>query len=656
MHQMLRWAVTLFFVVQAGYVMAAKSEIPETVRTARREIWKRLSSGAASSATIAIMSKNRIIYSEGFGMRNREDSLPIRKNTQFNIGSISKIFTAAAVLLLVDDGLVNLDQPVTTYLPDFAATDERYREITVRMLLNHTSGLPGTNGKDAFGAQKNPSYVAETLDFLAADGIKHKPGSISVYCNDGFTVAEALIEKTTGKSYATFLTKRIFKPMQMKNSSCFFKDGNTNIALVYNQTTGLPKPVEYVSVLGSGGITATAEDLCRYATVLYRNRLFSDSSLAEYMKAQYGAETALGVLPGFNCGLGWDSVSAKKFADQGVTILAKNGGTQQFSSQLYAIPTHQLSVALIFAGEGVDVGNAIDDITQTLLKERGIATGAAAATPAPSNGTIPEEMLKYAGYYATGSGIFKVEFDVAANQMIVKSFADGEFTQKYALQYKTDGCFYQAALKLKPVSQGTAKYLLGYKFDAGYVFAEGVAANATEWGGEAFADRKWLFRNGSTYDFCLAPYQTGTIPELPGYVFIKAMGTYMLCRLQSAEAAGMCLSHGRDILSISLFSSNGETRLKYGNFHLSDAKTIPLAVHGDTVTIGGQGDNEWRHVGSTAAFDCAPPAGSRIIIFSNNLLKRYDSLFDGTTPVSVEAGDNIGFIGKAGDTFSVGLQ
>ena len=658
MSQMFRWAVALLLVVQTGCAsaMAAKSEIPETVQTARREIWKRLSSGAASSATIAIMNKNRIIYSEGFGMRNREDSLPVRKNTQFNIGSISKIFTAAAVLLLVDDGLVNLDQPVTTYLPEFAATDERYREITVRMLLNHTSGLPGTNGKDAFGSQKNPSYVAETLEFLAAEGIKHQPGTISVYCNDGFTVAEGLIEKITGKSYAAFLNKRIFKPMHMKNSSCFFKDGNTNIALVYNTSTGLPKPVEYVSVMGSGGITATAEDLCRYANVLYRNRLFSAGSLAEYMKAQYGADTALGVLPGFNCGLGWDSVSAKRFADEGVTILAKNGGTQQFSSQLHAIPAHQLSVALIFAGEGVDVGNAIDEITQALLKERGIVTGTTAAAVAPTRRTIPEELLAYAGYYATGSEIFKIEFDVATSQMIVKSFADGVFTQKYALQYNTDGCFYQAALKLKPVSQGTTNYILGYKYDAGYVFAEGIATSAAEWSGEAFADRKWLYRNGSAYDFCLFPSQTGTISELPGYVYLKAMGTYMLCRLQSAEAAGMCVSHGRDILGISLLSSNGETRLKYGNFRFSDAKTIQLAVHGDTVTIGSLGDNEWRSVGSAAAFGCAPPAGSRIIILTSGFTRRYDSLFNGATPVSVEAGDYIGFMGKAGDTFQIGLQ
>ena len=245
--------VLLFVVVQSfAWTEAAadKALYEDAIHTARREIWKTLSSGKASSATIAFMDDGKIVYSEGFGMRDRENALPVERNTQFNIGSISKIFTAAAILLLVDDGRVELDKPVTTYLPDFTTQDERYKDITVRMLLNHTSGFPGTNGKDGFGSKKNPNYVSETLSYLAADGLKHTPGEISVYCNDGFTVAEAVIEAASGMSYADFLMKRIFKPMKMRNSSCFFKDGNTNIALVYNPETGLAMPVEYVSVMG----------------------------------------------------------------------------------------------------------------------------------------------------------------------------------------------------------------------------------------------------------------------------------------------------------------------------------------------------------------------------------------------------------------------
>jgi CubicO group peptidase (beta-lactamase class C family) len=111
----------------------------EAITTARLEIWKALSNGA-SAATVAIMDDNTIVYSEGFGMRSREESISVDTNTQFNIGSISKVFTALGVLLLCDDGLVELDKSVTTYLPEFSMEDPRYTEITVRMLLNHSQG------------------------------------------------------------------------------------------------------------------------------------------------------------------------------------------------------------------------------------------------------------------------------------------------------------------------------------------------------------------------------------------------------------------------------------------------------------------------------------------------------------------------------------
>ena len=247
--------VLLLVIVQSFVWTAVASDkalYEDAIHTARREIWKTLSSGKASSATVAFMDNGKIVYSEGFGMRDREKALPIEKNTQFNIGSISKIFTAAAVLLLVDDGKVELNKPVTEYLPDFITQDDRYKNITVRMLLNHTSGLPGTNGKDMFGAKKNPNYARETLSYLAAQGIKHTPGEISVYCNDGFTIAELVIEAASQMSYADFLMKRIFKPMKMENSSCFFKEGNTNIALFYSPETGLAAPVEYSNVMASG--------------------------------------------------------------------------------------------------------------------------------------------------------------------------------------------------------------------------------------------------------------------------------------------------------------------------------------------------------------------------------------------------------------------
>ncbi len=656
--------VLLFVVVQSfAWTEAAanKALYEDAIHTARREIWKKLSSGKASSATIAFMDNGKIVYSEGFGMRDRENALPVRKNTQFNIGSISKIFTAAAILLLVDDGKVELNKPVTTYLPDFTTQDERYKDITVRMLLNHTSGFPGTNGKDGFGSKKNPNYVSETLSYLAANGLKHTPGEISVYCNDGFTVAEAVVEAASGMSYADFLMKRIFKPMQMMNSSCFFKDGNTNIALVYKPETGLAMPVEYVSVMASGGLSSTSEDLCQYSTVLYRNRLFSKESLSEYTKAQYGPETALGGTPWFNCGLGWDSVAVNQFSQQGVTVLAKDGGTYEFSSQLLVAPKEKLSIALIFTGSGTDVETVAATIMQALLEEKGIVPhrGDGVKLPLPDS-VIPQELLGYAGFYASGSSIYKVEFDQSGNTMKLNSFAKGAFSLSQTLQYKSDGFFHNnSGMRISLERRNQTNYLFAFIKEwetAGFVYAENISPGTTGVDAAAFAGKQWLSRNVSDYDFFPFLSETGTISELPGYIYFRNGSNYTLSRIQSADSTGMCLAYGRDILGLSVVAGDGTNWLKAGNFIFSECRDIPALADGKSVVIGVQGLNEWRKSESQRVFDCKLPADGRVMIFTQDLEKRYDSLMDSPLPLVINVGDYVSFIGKAGDMFPVKLS
>jgi len=157
----------------------------KTIETARLEIWNAISAGGASSATVAIMDNGKIVYEEGFAMANRGEALGVNTSTQFNIGSISKIFTAAAVMQLVEAGKVDLDKPVVDYVPDFTMQDSRYKNITVRMLLNHSSGLPGTDIYNGFAAAVDPDFLANFMVYLANSNLKDDPGVVSVYCNDG---------------------------------------------------------------------------------------------------------------------------------------------------------------------------------------------------------------------------------------------------------------------------------------------------------------------------------------------------------------------------------------------------------------------------------------------------------------------------------------
>ncbi|MDD5243677.1 MAG: serine hydrolase, partial [Syntrophorhabdaceae bacterium] len=160
--------VCLCFVLIAalafGEATSKQKPYESAVITARSEIWKAINGGKCGSATAAIMVDGKVVYAEGFGMANREKSIPVNVSTLFNIGSISKVYVATAIMLLVDDGKVSLDKPVTDYLPEFRMADDRYRKITVRMTLNHVSGIPGTEGRNSFGFQYDDNVKKETID------------------------------------------------------------------------------------------------------------------------------------------------------------------------------------------------------------------------------------------------------------------------------------------------------------------------------------------------------------------------------------------------------------------------------------------------------------------------------------------------------------
>lgn len=283
-----------------------------TIEAAREAVAKQLDTGIPSSATVAVMVDGEIVYAEGFGLRDRAENLPVETDTQFNIGSISKIFTTAAALILEQEGKLSLDRPVTDYLPDFTMKDARYKGITVRMLLNHTSGLPGTTEmKDSMTTVKNRNYVEETLERLKTCNLMNDPGKIGIYCNDGFTVAEAVIERVSGMSYSDFLEQKILTRLGLENTSAYFKDGNQNIARVYEKDSIVPLPLEYVNILGSGGLSSTAIDLCKYGEILQTDTVLNKAMIEEFTKAQYGPDT-VPVGESFY-GLGWGIVQVPKF-------------------------------------------------------------------------------------------------------------------------------------------------------------------------------------------------------------------------------------------------------------------------------------------------------------------------------------------------------
>lgn len=625
-----------------------------SIAAAREAVTKELSTGIPSSATVAIMVDGKIVYAEGFGLRDRANNLKVETDTQFNIGSVSKIFTAASVLILEQEGKLSLDKPVTTYIPDFTMNDERYKDITVRMLLNHTSGLPGTNDKDGFTAAKNRNYVAETLEKLKIGNLMNDPGKISVYCNDGFTLAEAVIEHVSGISYPDFLEKEIFRKMGLDNTSAYFKEGNQNIARVYEKDGISPLPVEYVNVLGSGGISSTAIDLCKYGEIFQSETVLNQAMVREYAKAQYGPETVPVGAPLFNVGLGWDYAPVHKFEDRGVNVFAKNGGTVQFRSQLYVLPEEHINIAVIFAGAGNPTA-VTDAILEALFEEKGIAEKSSTNIIPPEDAKIPYNLREYEGFYSSDNGLMKAEILMDENKMTFSYYNGNEFKPANILTYKGNGRFYrQDGVSFAFAKHDDKKVIIVYpdSSDVGFVSFEKLN-DLKQVDTSAFSGKVWVPRNFGQYDFLAKMIQVLAIPEIPGYVVVYDGATYTPLAPSSPSDTRISFNYMRDQYEVLLQNIEGERLLyNYGNYY-SDASKLPILLKEDTLKIGYKDENRAGIAGFSDLVDFSIAKGGRILVFSHELSLAYDSLMSDSSKTYVEKGAYILAIGKSGDTFKI---
>jgi CubicO group peptidase (beta-lactamase class C family) len=172
-----------------------------------------------TSVGIALVARDRVVLASGYGMADVANSVPATANTMFPIGSVSKMFAAVAVMQLVDQGLVDLEKPLIQYLPSFKMADARYDKITVKMLLNHTSGIAGTRYTSAETTVAVPGYAEAVLASLADQRLKADPGAFAVYCNDGWTLVDPLVAAVGKISYVDWVKQKIFAPLGMTNST-----------------------------------------------------------------------------------------------------------------------------------------------------------------------------------------------------------------------------------------------------------------------------------------------------------------------------------------------------------------------------------------------------------------------------------------------------
>lgn len=259
-----------------------------------------------------------------------------------NVASVSKVFCAVSVMMLVEQGKLDLDRPVVEYLPEFKTRDPRSDRITLRHCLNHTSGLPGTMWRGFAVNQWADTYYADVLEYFSLCTLKADPGAYSVYCNDGFTLAELVVAKVTGENYGQWCKTHITDPLGMA-STRLTNVANPEFPTVIEKN----KPVEKMLIGGAAGFTTTMTDLVKFGRVfLADSPLLSRESVAEMAKLQ-GKTWLKGDDLSVNYGLGWDDVALfDADFDLGSGVCSKGGNSFQFTTTFVVAPDLDLVIAM----------------------------------------------------------------------------------------------------------------------------------------------------------------------------------------------------------------------------------------------------------------------------------------------------------------------
>lgn len=657
----------LFLLLLPGAVLSClASGYTNTAAVARAAAAAALGTDGVSSVTTAVVVDGTIVYAEAFGRIGSNGTAVPDARTQFNAGSISKVFTAVALLRLRDRGKVELDRPVVDYLPQFTMIDARYRGITVRMLLDHTAGIPGTNYYELFGAKRNPGYVSHTMALLGNTELKSNPGDANVYCNDCFTVAQALVETLSGKSFSQFVQDEIFARAGMPDSTYGFREGNGNIAATYSADGSAMLPSEYVSAHASGGLTTTAVDLCAFARALLDGGLLTPASWADLQQAQPGRAGA-----GFSlahAGLGWDSVAEPDFAARGLTVLGKDGITAFFRSQMYVAPKENIAVATILAGPAATPVDVVTGISKRILWAALEDSGQLPASrripgpPLPPAAPIPSDLLAYAGVYGGfGHSMIRITFDQAANTLVPARLVDGQFVPGVPFGYRIDGSFYTSSGRGYSFARSPeGRPLLRQHVARGGGVATVLERVSSDGHGDssAFAGMTWVPQNLRASDFVTLSYgglyRTDAIDALPGIVYLHAgnPGDATPYALADAHRSRMILEYEADLVGMQIVTVDGRKMLRSGAFEFADAASVPAMPAVGDVVVDASGRNVARRVVAAGTFATSLPANGRFLVYAPEGTIAFDSLFDGNAAVKVLPGSLLLFIGDPGAAFA----
>ena len=340
---------------------------------------------------LAISRNGNVIYSHSWGMADLEHAATLTNESVIEAGSVSKQFTAAAILLLEQQGKLSLSDDVRKYVPELP---DYGTPITLRQMMQHTSGLKdwGSIAGIAGWPRSTKTYNNDDALYIIRrqKTLNHKPGDEFLYSNSNYNLFAIITERVSGKSLAEFTRIHIFEPAGMKHTEWRddFKKIVPNRAIAYGKngaTYFTEMPNEYV--YGNGGLLTTAEDLLIWNNYYLNGKLGNPSLLPNQL-----ATAALnnGIMNSYAAGLGIDSV-------RGWKVIAHNGATAGYRSSLECYPDLGLTIAWLSNTSEFDRGQDVGDEVRNLLV-KDISSSPERNEITPFNLSL-EQLNSYTGWY-----------------------------------------------------------------------------------------------------------------------------------------------------------------------------------------------------------------------------------------------------------------
>lgn len=305
-------------------------------------------------AAVAVSQHGKPVFVKARGVASMELGVPLQPDQRFRLGSLTKQFTAAAVLRLVEQGKIRLDQPLHHYLPDYVSTA---RQINIQQLLQHTSGLANyTDDAQRYQTRLNdPASLEQVLEELRKDPPLTAAGEAFYYSNTGYVLLGRIIELASGKTYADYLSEQFFQPLGMNNTMFATQKVIANAVSGYRSRKGEQWQADSIDMVwphASGSLVSTVQDLVKWNHALYHSKLLSDASLKLMLapavlnngKAAdfYGSETGMGIFI--------EPVLSSK-------VYAHSGQINGFNSYMLYHPLSEITVVVLANTE-----NAVDAV------------------------------------------------------------------------------------------------------------------------------------------------------------------------------------------------------------------------------------------------------------------------------------------------------